>query len=103
MKSLGEELRDALTNITSLIMKTDSSSKRRTLTKQQAEIAGKLQVFVDGVVNAELPEYEAATNALQRANAMAIAAKRNLDKVAETIREFAGAIDKLGELVDIVS
>jgi hypothetical protein len=92
---LGEELSAALTNITSLIIKTESSSERAKLTQQQAKIAGQLQVFVDKVVDEALPEYKAAAEALNAANAEAAAAKEELDKVAATIKKVAAAIDKL--------
>jgi hypothetical protein len=98
MASLGEELKAALSNITSLIKATKSRSERETLTKQQARIAGQLQVFVDGVVDAALPEYRAATAALNAANTEAEAAKDELDKVAATINKVAAAIDKLAAL-----
>ena len=96
--SLGEELRVALSNITALIIKTESKSERTKLTRQQAQIAGQLQVFVDGIVEQALPEYKAATAALNAANAEAKAAKRNLDKVAATIKQIAVAIDMLAAL-----
>jgi hypothetical protein len=101
--SLGKELSVLLSNITSLIIKTESKSERSKLTRQQVEIAGKLQVFVDKVVDAALPEYRAATAALNAANAEAEAAKQKLDKVATTIRKVAAAIDKLVELAAIVA
>ncbi len=94
-KSLGEELSAALSNITSLIIKTESKSERTKLTKQQAKIAGQLQVFIDEVVDQALPEYKAATAALNAANTEAEAAKKKLDKVAATIKKFAVAIDKI--------
>lgn len=94
-KSLGEELSSALSNITALIIKTESKSERTRLTRQQTKIAGLLQKFVDGVVDKSLPEYEDATKALNTANAQAKAAKRNLDEVAVTIDKVASAIDKL--------
>jgi hypothetical protein len=96
--TLGEELSDSLSNITALIVKTDSKSERTRLLKQQAQIAGQLQVFVDEVVDDALPEYEAAAQALSEANAEAEAAKKKLDKVASTIKKFASAIDKLAAL-----
>lgn len=96
--SLGEELSAALSNITSLIIKTESKSERTKLTRQQAKIAGQLQVFVDKVVNQALPEYDAATAALNAANGEAEAAKKKLDKVAGTIRKYATAVDKLAAL-----
>lgn len=96
--TLGEELSDSLSNITALIVKTDSKSERTRLLKQQAQIAGQLQVFVDEVVDEALPEYEAAAEALSAANAEAEAAKKKLDKVASTIKKFASAIDKLAAL-----
>ena len=82
--SLGEELSASLSNITSLIIKTESKSERTKLTRQQAQIAGQLQVFVDKVVDEALPEYEAATEALNAANAEAEAAKKELDGWGET-------------------
>jgi len=96
--SLGEELSAALSNITSLIIKTESKSERFKLTKQQAKIAGQLQVFIDKVVDDALPEYEEATAALSVANGEAEAAKKKLDKIAGTIKKFADATDKLAAL-----
>lgn len=97
-KSLGEELSASLSNITSLIIKTESKSERDRLTRQQAQIAGQLQVFVDRIVDEALPEYEAATKALNAANAMAEEAKKELDNVAAMIKKFAAAIDRLEAL-----
>jgi hypothetical protein len=96
--SLGNELSAALSNITSLIIKTESKSEREILIKQQALIAGQLQVFVDRVVDEALPQYRAATAALNAANTEAEAAKDELDKVAATINKVAAAIDKLAAL-----
>ncbi len=96
--TLGEELSASLSNITALIVKTESKSERTRLLKQQAQIAGQLQVFVDEVVDDTLPEYDAAAQALSGANAEAEAAKKKLDKVAATIKKFASAIDKLAAL-----
>jgi hypothetical protein len=90
-KSLGEELSASLSNITALIIKTESRSERAKLTRQQARIAGQLQVLVDNVVDQTLPEYEAAAAALNRANAEAEAAKKRQDRVAATIRKLAVA------------
>lgn len=101
--SLGGELRVAFENITALIIKTESKSERTKLTRLQAQIAGQLQVFVDGIVEQALPEYKAATAALNAANAEAKAAKRNLDKVAATIKQFAVAIDMLAALATKVA
>jgi hypothetical protein len=97
-KSLGEELSASLSNITALIIKTESRSERAKLTRQQARIAGQLQVLVDNVVDQTLPEYEAAAAALNRANAEAEAAKKRQDRVAATIRKLAVAIDELAAL-----
>jgi hypothetical protein len=102
-KSLGEELSTSLSNITALIVRTESRSERTKLTRQQARIAGQLQVLVDNVVDETLPEYEAAARALSAANAEAEAAKRKLDRVAATIRKFAVAIDELAALAAIVA
>lgn len=98
--SLGEELSAALSNITALIIKTESKAERMQLTRQQAKIAGQLQVFVDGVVDETLPEYAEATEALHAANAEADAAKKKLDKVASSIKKFAAALDKLESLAE---
>lgn len=101
-KSLGEELSAALSNITALIIKTEDKSERTKLTRQQAQIADQLQVFVDMVVDEALPEYEEATEALNAANTEAEAAKKKLDKVASSIKKFATAIDKLQSLAEKV-
>lgn len=98
-KSLGEELSQALSNITALIIKTESEKERKKLTRQQAKVAGQLQVFVDNVVDEKLPEYKAATEALKEANKKARAAKKDLDKVAATIKKIADALDKIVDLV----
>ena len=97
-KSLGEELSTALSNITALIIKTNSKTERTQLTRQQATIAGQLQIFVDQIVDETLPEYEEATNALNEANTEAESAKKKLDKVAASVKKFATAIDKLESL-----
>ena len=93
--TLGEELSASLTNITALIVKTESKSQRARLTRQQAQIAGQLQVFIDKSVDEALAEYRVATRALNAANAEAEKAKSDLDRVAATIKKFAAAIDKL--------
>jgi hypothetical protein len=97
-KSLGEELNDALTNITALIIKTESKKERTKLTQQQATIAGQLQVFIDNIVKETLPEYKAATESLNAANAEAEKAKKKLDNISTAIAQFAKAIGKLGAL-----
>jgi len=102
-KSLGEEISTALSSITALIIKTDSKSERTQLTRQQAKLAGQLQIFVDQTVDEALPEYEEATEALNAANEEAAAAKRKLDKVASSIKKFATAIDKLESLAEKVT
>lgn len=89
--SLGEELSAALSNITSLIIKTESKSERMKLIRQQAKIAGQLQVFVDKVVDEALPEYAEAAAALNAANDEAEAAKRELDKLAALATKVAAA------------
>ena len=96
--SLGEELSTALTNITSLIVKTKSKSERARLTQLQAALAGQLQLFVDKVVDQALPEYKTATKALNSANALAEAAKADADKVAATIEKVASAVEKIAAL-----
>jgi hypothetical protein len=101
--SLGEELSEALTNITALIIATESKKERTRLTKQQAQIAGELQVFIDKVVDEKLPQYVAATKALRRANEKAMAAKEDLDRVAQVIKQFALAIDTVVELAETVA
>lgn len=101
--SLGDKLSLALTNLTSLIMATDSIVERKQLTTQHAEVAGQLQVFVDGVVVKTLPEYKAATDALDVANAKAKAAKEQLDSISGAIIKFAVAIDKLASLATKVA
>ena len=62
--TLGEELSGSVSNITALIVKTASKSERTRLLKQQAQIAGQLQVFVDKVVDEALPEYDAAADCI---------------------------------------
>jgi hypothetical protein len=69
--TLGEELSASLTNITALIVKTESKRERTRLTRQQVQIAGQLQVFIDKIVDETLAEYRAAANALNAANAEA--------------------------------
>ena len=55
-------------------------------------------MFVDGVLDEALPEYLEATAARNAANDEAEGAKKKLDKVAGTIKQFAAAIDKLAAL-----
>lgn len=96
--TLGTELSTALSNTTALIIATRSKVERDRLLEQQSELAGRLQLFVDEVVAKALPEYSAATAALNEANAQAVAAKKDLDRVAETIKKFATALDKIAAL-----
>lgn len=96
--TLGEELSASLTNITALIVKAKTKSQRTRLTRQQAQIAGQLQVFIDKTVDEALSEYRAAASALSAANAEAEKAKRDLDRVAATIKKFAAAIGQLTAL-----
>lgn len=102
-KSLGEEISMALSNITALIIKTDNTNERNQLTRQQAKLAGQLQIFVDQTVDEALPEYEEATEALNAANGEAASAKRKLDKIASSIKKFADAITKLESLAEKVT
>jgi cysteinyl-tRNA synthetase len=96
--TLGEELSASLTNITALIVKAKTKSQRTRLIRQQAQIAGQLQVFIDKTVDEALSEYRAVSSALSAANAEAEKAKRDLDRVAATIKKFAAAIDQLTAL-----
>jgi len=96
--TFGAQLSTALTNITELVVKTKSDSERRQLLDQQRAIASDLQTFIDKVVDAALPEYQAATKALIEANQAAEEAKKDLDKIAETIKKFATAADKVAQL-----
>ena len=75
-----------------------TKSQRTRLTRQQAQIAGQLQVFIDKTGREALSEYRAASSALSAANAEAEKAKRDLDRVAATIKKFAAAIDQLAAL-----
>src|SRR5262245_59940458 len=102
-ESLGDELSEALTNITALIIATESKRERTRLTKLQAKIASKLQVFIDNIVDERLPEYEAATKALRKANDRAIEAKEDLDRVGQATKQFALAVDTVVELAEIVA
>jgi len=96
--TLGTELSTALSNITALIIATTSKAERDRLVVQQTVLAGRLQLFIDEEVERALPEYTAATAALKEANAQAVAAKKRLDHVAETIVKFATALDKVAAL-----
>lgn len=101
--SLGAELRASLINITDLIMRTASKRERARLTRQQAQIAGQVQMLVDKIVDERLPEYAAAARALNAANVEAERAREKLDRVAATIKKFAAAIDKLAALAATVA
>lgn len=96
--TLGDELGDMLANLSVLLRKTRKESERKRIALQIAKVAGELQVLVDEEVARTLPEYRAATEALRSANAAAIEAKEDLDKIALALRRFAGAIDLLVRL-----
>ena len=53
--SLGEELSTALSNITSLIIKTESKGERTKLTRQQAELAGSCRCLSTGCSTRRYP------------------------------------------------
>ncbi|MEK6708065.1 MAG: hypothetical protein AABY81_04560 [Pseudomonadota bacterium] len=97
-KSLGEELSESLSNLTALIIKSDNKDEWMELARQQVEIVNQLQVFIDEMVDAALPEYQVVTDELNAANAEAVAAKEDLSKIAATITKFADAIGKLTAL-----
>jgi uncharacterized UBP type Zn finger protein len=92
---LGDQLSDALTNLTQLIMKTKDPAKKKSLLNQHEQLAGELQILIDKMVDQALPEYAAATAALETANQQAEAAKLDLDKLAASITSMAKAIDKV--------
>jgi len=100
---LGDQLSDALTNLTQLILKTKDPAKRKRLMEQHEQLAGELQILVDKMVDQALPEYVAATAALEEANLLAEAAKLDLDKLAATITSMAKAIDQVVLLAAKVS
>lgn len=100
--TIGAELRELLLEITDLILATRSKAKRQTLLRQQAEVAGEMQVLVDKVVNDALPEYVEATKAISAASKAAKAAKDDLDKTAATIDKIASAIAALGNLTALL-
>lgn len=100
--TIGAELRKLLIEITELIIETRSKKKREELLRQQAQIAGELQVLVDKVVDDALPEYEEATKAIAAASKAAKAAKTDLDKTAATIDKIASAVGALGKLAALL-
>ena len=87
--TIGAELRKLLIEMTELIIETRSKKKREELLRQQAQVAGELQVLVDKVVDDALPEYQEATKAIAAASNAAKAAKADLDKTAATIDKIA--------------
>ena len=91
---LTDQLSTALTNLTQLITRTKDPVARKQLMDQQDQLAGQLQAGIDDLVAQALPEYAAATAALEAANQMAVAAKADLDKLAATITAMAKAVDK---------
>ena len=100
--TIGAELRKLLIEITELIIETRSKKRREELLRQQAQVAGQLQVLVDKVVNEALPEYEEATKAIAAASKAAKAAKADLDKIAAGIDKIAAAIGALGNLAALL-
>jgi hypothetical protein len=92
---LGDQLSDALTNLTQLALRTTDSTSRKQLMDQHEQLAGQLQTFVDGQVDQALPEYATATAALTQANAQAKAALADLGQLADTISSMAKAIDQV--------
>lgn len=102
-KSLGEELSESLSNLTALIIKSDNKDEWMELARQQVEIVNQLQVFIDKMVNAALPEYQVVTDELNAANVEAMEAKDDLNRIATTITKFASAISKLAKLAEKVA
>jgi hypothetical protein len=92
---LGDQLSDALTNLTQLALRATDSTSRKQLMDQHEQLAGQLQTFVDGQVDQVLPEYAAATAALEEANTQAKAALADLGKLAATLTSMTKAIDQV--------
>jgi hypothetical protein len=101
-KTLGDELSEALTHISHLIVKSTSPAEQKALAKLNADIAAELNVFVDEQVARDLPEYVTATAAFKAANAQAQQALDQLDQVAASILKFSKAIELFAKLAALV-
>ncbi|MEO7580320.1 MAG: hypothetical protein ABIT83_22165 [Massilia sp.] len=101
--TLGQELSEALMHVTDLIVMCDDKDNRHKLSAVHASLAGDLQVLVDRMVDAALPEYAAATAALNVAGKEASKAKESLDRIASAIARYADAVKKVGKLVVVLA
>lgn len=101
--SLGRELGASLMHVTDLIMMCEDKASRHKLSAIHAALAGELQVLVDRMVDAALPEYAAATAALNAAGKEAAKAKERLDHLGAAIAKFADAVKVVGKLVAVLA
>jgi methylphosphotriester-DNA--protein-cysteine methyltransferase len=99
---LGDQLSAALTHLTQLITTTAEPGAREALLRQHEQLAGALQVLIDRLVDATLPEYAEATKALKAANRLAEAAKADLDQLATLLKAMSKAVSKVTALAAAV-
>jgi|GEM_PF-6983906 len=98
MADLNKKLSDTLQNLTQVIAQTQDTDQQTKLLSLQANVAGNLQVLVDLTFDASLPQYLAATQALDAANLESGAAKSDLNKVAAYIQVLAQAAAQVANL-----
>jgi len=103
MRSLGEELGTVLLNVTSLIVKCRSGMIRSNLSQQRARIFGLLSIFVDCRLDASLPEYSAAIEALHDANAGRQTTESTRDEIATSTRKIDTAVERLVALAAVAA
>lgn len=98
MPTLGQNLSQAISQLTDMIDRLPDGPKRDALIKQQKALAGELQALIDKNVPADTVAYRDATAALEKANDSLVAARANIKKVAETIDAIAQAVEAVAAL-----
>jgi hypothetical protein len=98
MPTLGQSLSRMISDLTDLILKAPSGPQRDQLVAQQQALAQQLHVLIDETVDQNTAEYVRATAALQGANNALIAARADIQKVAETINKVAEVVAAVAEV-----
>ena len=97
--TLGEQLSQTSDALLDLILATSDREQKKLLNAQLSSILATTGKLVDANVKSSTPEYAAATDALNNANAALQDAINDLSKTAETIQIVAEVINTLGKVV----
>ncbi len=98
MATVGENLSQAISELTDTIEQLPDGKRRDKLIEQQKALAAELQALIDKNVKADTIEYRKATAALEKANDSLVAARADIRNVAATIDAVAQAVEAVAAL-----